>query len=194
MAGVNYVLALHKEGLEDLVEVASVPSPFPLPIRIFRVRDPLPRVYAVGRGRVVEAGRTYGPLVDEKFDPRQEVLLAAGPAVVSEGFAGALRVLEQKPDRVRVEADFDQPGYVVVSDTYDPGWKATVDGQPAELVRANIAFRAVRVPAGRHVVEQVYRPGAVQVGLSISLLTAFAGIGLALLKPAPPPAAPDHAT
>ncbi|TMB24176.1 MAG: YfhO family protein, partial [Deltaproteobacteria bacterium] len=53
-----------------------------------------------------------------------------------------------------------------------PGWRAYVDGQPATLHRANLAFRAVAVPAGQHTVAFRYEPRSVRVGL---VLTALAG-------------------
>jgi len=49
-----------------------------------------------------------------------------------------------------------------------------VDGRPAPLLRANVAFRAVAVPAGRHVVDMVYRPTAALVGLVVSGITLAA--------------------
>lgn len=78
-----------------------------------------------------------------------------------------------RPDRVRLEADLDAPGYVVLVDAYDPGWAATLDGAPTPLLRANIAFRAVRVPEGRHSIELTYRPRAVVVGLAVTGATAL---------------------
>jgi hypothetical protein len=179
VAGVRYVLALHGEGLEDLTEIAVVPSPFPLPIRVFRVRDPLPRAIVVGRGRLVTAQAALASLVDEAFDPRREVLLESGPIVVSEDFVGSARVVELAPDRIVAEAELAKPGYLVSNDAYDPGWKASVDGRPAELLRANVAFRALELPAGRHRVELVYRPRSVVVGLSLSAVTLLAGGALA---------------
>jgi len=65
-------------------------------------------------------------------------------------------------------------------DTYDPGWKVTVDGRPAPLLRANVAFRGVLLPAGRHVVEQVYRPWTVVYGLAASAAALLAGLAVAL--------------
>jgi uncharacterized membrane protein YfhO len=53
-------------------------------------------------------------------------------------------------------------------DGYDPGWRATVDGAAAEVLRANVAFRAVPVAAGRHVVDLVYRPRSAEVGLAVT--------------------------
>jgi len=63
-------------------------------------------------------------------------------------------------------------GYLVSTDAWYPGWKAYVDGRPATLHRANLAFRAVSVPAGRHRVAFRYEPRSVRVGLA---LTALAG-------------------
>jgi uncharacterized membrane protein YfhO len=81
-----------------------------------------------------------------------------------------------------VEAQLSEPGIVVLVDTYDPGWKVTVDGRPASLLRVNVAFRGVSVPAGKHVIEQVYRPWTVLFGLGISGAAALVGAGLCLRR------------
>lgn len=185
MGSVAYVLALHREGFSDLLPVAEVPSPFPLPIQVFRVPDPLPRVYAVGVGRLVGPDAGYRALADEGFDFRQHVLLADGPLVASANFGARVRVLETKPDLLRVDADFEAPGYLVVTEAYYPGWRASVDGQPAAVQRANVGFRAVQVPAGRHLVEMRYRPAAVGIGFTISALAVVAALGVIALGRAP---------
>jgi uncharacterized membrane protein YfhO len=101
------------------------------------------------------------------------------------------RIVGWKPDRLRIEADLVSPGYVVLVDTYDPSWHATVDGVPADILRANVAFRAVRVPAGTHVVEMVCRPVSVYVGLGVSALTVMAlFVGLVPSHRRPPARAP----
>ncbi len=69
-------------------------------------------------------------------------------------------------------------GYLVNTDAYYPGWKAYVDGAPAQLLRANLAFRAVLVPRGRHTVTFRYEPGSVSVGMGISAVAAFVIAGL----------------
>ena len=56
-----------------------------------------------------------------------------------------------------------------VTDQDYPGWEATVDGIPTPILRANYAFRAVRVPAGISVVEFRYRPRSVWLGAAITL-------------------------
>ena len=72
---------------------------------------------------------------------------------------------------MRLEVEAERAGYVVLADAFDPGWHATLDEAAAPLLRANVAFRAVAVPAGRHVVEIVYRPRAVSLGLALTLFT-----------------------
>jgi uncharacterized membrane protein YfhO len=57
---------------------------------------------------------------------------------------------------------------VVVLDTWDPGWVASLDGRPVAIERADQAFRAVAVPGGRHVLEQRYRPRSAVLGAGIS--------------------------
>ena len=79
--------------------------------------------------------------------------------------------MQDTPNRVTIRAILDAPGYLVVADTWYPGWRATVDDVPTELLRANHAFRAVRLEAGEHQVEMVYRPVSVLAGGAISLAT-----------------------
>ena len=63
------------------------------------------------------------------------------------------------------------PDYVVLVEAHDPSWRATVDGRPAEVLRANVGFRAVATPAGSHRVVFTYRPRAAVVGLAASIAT-----------------------
>jgi uncharacterized membrane protein YfhO len=65
----------------------------------------------------------------------------------------------------------------VLADAYDDGWRATVDGAPAPVLRANRAMRAVPIDAGEHVVEFHYRSAAFEVGAWISGLGWLAVAG-----------------
>jgi hypothetical protein len=175
------VLALRPgEYWKGLVEVATVPSFFEDPIRVFKVPDPLPRAYVAGRAMVADGEAALEEIADPAFEPGSTVLLAGGDTAglpAGSPFGGQGRIVEMKPDRVRVEATLPAPGFLVLVDAYDPGWRVSVDGGDGELLRANLAFRAVRVPAGTHRVEFVYRPTAVIAGLAVSatslLLAAF---------------------
>ena len=115
-------------------------------------------------------------LLDPAFDPAQEVVLPAGPSARAESsFSGVSRLVARDAERVAVEAELSRTGYVVLVDAWDPAWRATVDGRPAELLRANVAFRAVAVSAGRHRIEMRYRPVTLPWGLVITGMALAAG-------------------
>jgi hypothetical protein len=186
MGAVTRVVALHDVARGELRLVARIPGLFAEPILVFAVPEPLPRVYAVGGARVREGIHGLMALVDPSFDPRREVVLPAGTSVApSPTFAGSARIVREKADRVRVEAELNDDGWVVLVDGHDPGWRASVDGHATPLLRANFAFRAVAVPAGRHVVEMVYRPWTALLGLALSALTLVTAVTF-LAWPRPP--------
>jgi hypothetical protein len=66
-----------------------------------------------------------------------------------------------------------RPGLVYAADSFAPGWRATVNGRPADVLPANFAFRAVQVPAGNVVVELVYFPPGLRGGLLVSAVAAL---------------------
>jgi hypothetical protein len=183
LASVHALLARHSQGLEDFVPLVAFGDELPQPVRVFGVPDPLPRAYAVGASRVETGLRAYETLVASSFDPRREVILSEGtPLTGARTFRSQTRLRAYNADRVGVQVEANAPGYVVVSDAFDPGWRATVDGLPVPLLRANIAFRAVPIPAGRHTVEMLYRPGAVSLGLAASVASVLATCIVALAR------------
>lgn len=81
------------------------------------------------------------------------------------------RVLDSKFGMQSVEAEVQAaaPSLVVFSQSYYHDWRASVDGRPTPLLRADYAFQAVHVPAGRHEIRLVYRDRAFQMGAAISI-------------------------
>jgi hypothetical protein len=182
IGGVSYVVSLHTDGLEGLVPVATVDSSAAGPVHVFAVPSPLPRAYVVDAARVVDGFPALRTLVDPAFDPAREVLLAEGAGRDPDpAFSGETRLLDYRPDRVRVEARLEGAGFLVLLDGHDSGWRATVDGRAADVLRANVGFRAVPVPAGTHVVEMRYRPRSAMAGLLVSAL-AVTAVAATLLR------------
>ncbi len=187
LGAVSRVLALHTEGFEDFAPIATLEGPFLEPIRVFGVPDPLPRAYAVDGVRVASGRQALEHLVDPSFDPAREVVVAEGTARNAEkAFSAVVSILALRSDRVRLQAELGKDGYAILVDAYDPGWRATVDGHAAPVLSANLAFRAIPVPAGRHVVEMVYRPVSVTIGLTVSAVAAALGVAMALRRQTTP--------
>ena len=90
-----------------------------------------------------------------------------------------VRILDQPdPDRLVVSARLESPGFVIVADTYYPGWEARVDGSPASLFPADLLFRAVFVPAGEHVLVLRYRPASFCYGIGLFVFGCLVCAGL----------------
>ena len=75
-----------------------------------------------------------------------------------------------EPNHVTIKAETSASGFVFLSDSYYPDWKAYVDGQETEIYRADYAFRAVYLMPGQHVVDFIYEPRSFKVGYMVSLL------------------------
>jgi hypothetical protein len=193
IGAVTHVVGLHVEGLEDFVPLARIPDSFAGTVHAFRVPDPLPRAYAVGSARQAEGLKAFRLMADPAFDPRREIILPTAEPAPEVGGEGRVRFLADLPDRVELEADMSGEGYVVLVDAYDRGWKATVDDRSVPLLRANMAFRAVRVAQGSHRITFRYDPAGLQLGLVLALSgLAVVAVVLALGRREPTaPRGPD---
>jgi uncharacterized membrane protein YfhO len=89
-------------------------------------------------------------------------------------------LLEASPETLEIRVRAPGPGWLVVTDRYSPGWRATVDGRPAPVHKAAFLFRAVALEGGTHEVRFEFRPFLyrTQVTASWSLLLVAGLAGL----------------
>jgi hypothetical protein len=121
-------------------------------------------------------------MVTPDFDPERQVVLLAGEdqelspsngLADTPSFVAHAEVTRYQPLQVVIETNSNQPGLLVLSDLYYPGWEATVDGQPVPIYEANACVRAVPVDQGAHTVEFRYKPKPLIYGAAISLASAL---------------------
>jgi hypothetical protein len=86
---------------------------------------------------------------------------------------GPVAALDVQVDGPRLQATVVAPrdGLAVILDPFYPGWTATLDGRPVPILRADYAFQAVPVPAGRHELRLTYRNRWVGIGAAVSVAT-----------------------
>jgi hypothetical protein len=87
---------------------------------------------------------------------------------------GSVNWLLDEPERVRLKVQVSRPALLLLSDTYMPGWRCQVDGQPVTILRANYLFRAIELLPGSHVVEFRYRTAGVVAGAIVSAMSIAA--------------------
>jgi hypothetical protein len=142
-----------------------------------------PRVAVLPDAKIIaDVRQQIEALFKPGWHPRATVFVGRRP--IPAGQPGppespSARLVVDTPTRVIVEASAGVGGgYLVLLDSFSSGWRATVDGRTAAIVRANGLFRAVRLVAGRHRVEFVYRPRVLIWGAALSAAACIATIAL----------------
>jgi hypothetical protein len=127
-------------------------------------------------------------LFSDGFETTTSAFPPTARASQEAGGAEHVRLVSDSPRRLVWEVGSDREGFLVVTDAYYPGWRAWIDGEPAPIFRANVAFRAVVIPPGEHRVEFRYEPGSVKWGMAISVgcLVALSGLVVVMtIRPTP---------
>ena len=124
---------------------------------------------------------TLKKLASPSFEPQQTVLLAAplpeaNPGGTNNQNSGTVEFKNYAPKDIVLDANAAAPSVLLLNDKYDPNWRVTVDGKPAELLRCNFIMRGVYLPAGSHTVE--FRFSLPSKPLYITLAAIATGIVL----------------
>ena len=114
---------------------------------------------------------TLDALFDAGFDPRRVVFLPpeAQGSVPTNAANARITTRRFAAHEILAEVETDAPTLVTVAQSFYHPWRAFVDGQPVKLWRANYAFQAIAVPAGKHTVRLVYVDEKFRLGVGISL-------------------------
>ena len=140
-------------------------------VRVDALRDALPRAYAA-RAVLAAPDRdaAAAAMASPGFDPQQAALvtdaIAEGPRPGSAGCA--IRWLADEPEHLALETSADGPAFVIVADSFSPGWSAAIDGRPATIHPTDVLLRGLDLPPGRHTVTMDYRTPGLAVGLALT--------------------------
>ena len=145
-------------------------------VAIFENRSVLPRAFVASECRLVAGGpAALAALHDPAFAPRKTVVVEESDLATpcqSVAGGGEAEILSYGPHEVRIATNAPAGGWLVLADTYYPGWTATVDGALTTVLQVDYALRGVSLPPGRHEVAFVYAPATFGVGAAISLAAA----------------------
>jgi membrane protein YfhO len=156
------------------------------------------RIDDAARVRVVQAATAVATdreaiehLLDARFDPNKEILLhdTSGPLHPTAAEAARIpmapltnsaTVAYEDSTHVVIDAQSGADAFLLVADTYYPGWSAEVDGRPTRVYRANVSVRGITLPRGHHQVRFEYHPPRFFTGLLITC-AAIAALILGLI-------------
>jgi hypothetical protein len=182
-SGGHLILAADQQGRPSLSLVVAQEDGLKLVftegVLIYQRDSVLPRIRWASSATVVSDPVERVELLAYGVPSDTVILSAAGPR--ASGLGATLRVPEGSGDQMRVDVDARGGGYLVVADAVQSGWRAWVDGRPADLVQADHALGAVFVPVGRHEVRLRYEPEAWRLGELISGLSVLLLLTLAIV-------------
>lgn len=142
-------------------------------VAIYENPDALPRAFLIHRATVLDDMATENEMYRDDFKANEQLYISDGDAIEAGGAQGVdedVRIMEYRDDRVVLSVRAEADGYVLLADSWFPGWTARVDGVETRIHRGDLVFRAVRVTAGEHIIEMEYQPSSLGAGALISLL------------------------
>jgi hypothetical protein len=145
---------------------------------VYRARDPLPRAFCVNRIVTPEELRALIDRDPRGFDPLAVACTRTDWRPEHPFTSATVSDVAWTNATVTLTAELDGDGLLVVTDQHFPGWRAYVDGEPAELLEANAIFRGVPLGAGRHTVELRFESTTLRAG---TWLSGFAAVAVLLL-------------
>ncbi len=150
-------------------------------LKVYRNPQFLPRAWVVHQAVLVKDMPENNRLVqDPNFDLRRKVVLRA-PAPAMESCSpdnDQVRITRRSSGSLDLDATLACNGMVVLSESYVPGWSATMDGRPVEIREVYGALRGVAVPQGTHHIRMKYRPLSVILGAGFTLAGVIGICGL----------------
>ena len=120
-----------------------------------------------------------------KVDFEEEVILESpsdsGNKTCLSSQGGEIKWEEVNPGKIIFQVISPVKGWLVLSDTWYPGWYAAVDGESVDILHANYLFKAVAVLEGEHEIMFEYKPLSFRVGVLLSLFSCVLFLGLVVL-------------
>jgi hypothetical protein len=170
---VKYLLSFTPLAEKDIILIGHFPKYFSW---LYEIEGSTPRVYVVNETIVErDSKRVLRLLSSTEFDPARAVVLDGEiPTPPTGQLRAAAQIVRYNNETVTIATSADSEAVLVLADSYYPGWNAFVDGREEVIRRANLFFRAVRLPAGNHTVEFRYEPRSFVIGLAISAATLVA--------------------
>jgi hypothetical protein len=173
LLNVGYVLSDRDLDSPGLTRVFPPGDPSEGQVRVYAMGDPFPRAWVVHAVEVIPAQEAaLARLSADTFDLRRVAVVSQPLALALPGptHGSTAQVLTFAPADISLRVDAVADGLLVLSEIYYPGWRASVDGLPAPVLRADGLLRGIPIPQGQHVVRVWYAPASVRAGLAISAL------------------------
>src|SRR3989344_2531424 len=147
LLGVKYILSLEDLSAPGLKKVFQEGE-----TRIYENTKVLPRSFFVGDVINVEnENQAINLMFDEDYNPSETAVIEDSDLIKDIGM-GNSKITEYSEDKIIIETDNKDKGFLVLTDSFYPTWKAKINGNDAKIYKTNYNFRGVIVPSGKNTI------------------------------------------
>ncbi len=139
--------------------------------QVYENKMSLPRIFITDK-YIVEPNekRALKKLYSSSFNEHEQILLNENPKIISGKLTSSSKLISYNPNKIEINAMVSKSALLFLSDSYYPDWEARVDGVKTKIFQADYAFRAIVIPAGKHLVTFEYNPKSFYYGIYIGLI------------------------
>ena len=144
------------------------------PVNIYENKDWLSRIIISDQIKVTENDwLLLQYMLGEDFNPASEILLEkiVEPLIPGPDLEATFEFVEYEDKKIVINTSTNKESYLLLTNTYYPGWQADINGQQTEIIKADYLFQAVKLPAGQNTVTFSYHPQYYRWGKNITLST-----------------------
>ena len=153
------------------------------PLTVYEMADPFERAWFVSAVEVEpDFDQALRRLADDAFDLRRAAIVAQPlEGALDDPSNATVRIESTAPGRLVLGVNATGTHLLVLSQIYDPGWQAKIDGRAVLLRRVNAVLQGVIFPPGEHQLELTYRPASFSLGLTVSVISLLLCLGLCFM-------------
>ncbi len=192
LLGIKYIFAQKYTPEKEIRPYGEIQDKFKIPkfkqifddksVAVLENTQSFDRAFLVDRYVVAENNREIAKLMqDETINLHKVIVLEQQPKLQYTDASGSASIMQYEPNKVAIQTQTTGNMLLFLSDTHEPNWHVTIDGQNTNLLRADFAFRAVEVPQGAHTIIFSYLPQSFVIGGFVSVLSAIVIIGCLLM-------------
>ncbi len=177
LAGAQYMIhddTLHDENVE-LIAKSSLTTGQDQ-INLYKIKDPLAFIQIPQNIQIIPETQTYQAILSDQFNPQTDLIISNAQAMNQTESPSSddstYTIKTQIPEQIQINITTTAPQYILIRQTFYPGWSASIDGKITEVLRANHAFQAVRIPdAGAHQILLTYSPTSFTTGRLVTIVS-----------------------
>ncbi len=134
----------------------------------------MPRAFIVRNAKIIkEEEDMFSALGNKEVNPEEQIILEEDPNVPlnNSGKFKTVKITRYIPNRIDLQTNMTDPGFLVLSEIWYPGWRAYDNGQEMEIYKTNFVLRSIYLKGGGHNVSFLYNPASYKFGRAISLVS-----------------------